>query len=116
MAFLIWALKKGDKIITITNNRPEWNFADMGMSMIGVIHVPVFTSLNLSEYQYIIHHSEAKIILVSDKKLYKVVGSAAAASGQPVQVYSFDEIEGVKSWKEIVETGRLSSAKHKQTV
>ena len=109
-------LKKGDKIITISNNRPEWNFADMGMSMIGVIHVPVFTSLNTSEYQYIISHSEAKIILVSDKKLYKVVVPAAAASGQPVQIYSFDEIEGVKNWKEIIETGKLSSQKHSQTV
>ena len=28
-------LSKGDKIVTITNNRPEWNFVDMGMSMAG---------------------------------------------------------------------------------
>ena len=39
-------LRKGDKIITVSSNRPEWNFADMGMSMIGIVHVPVFTSLN----------------------------------------------------------------------
>ena len=37
---------KGDKIVTITNNRPEWNFVDMGMAMAGVVHVPVFTSMN----------------------------------------------------------------------
>ncbi len=104
-------IKKGDKIITISNNRPEWNFADMGMSMIGVIHVPVFTSLNISEYQYIISHSEAKLILVSDKKLYNMVSSAVAASGQHVQIYSFDEIDGVKNWATIIETGKQSSLK-----
>ncbi len=109
-------IKKGDKIITVSNNRPEWNFADMGMSMIGIIHVPVFTSLNAAEYQYIINHSEAKLILVSDKKLYGIVSSAAAASGQPVQIYSFDEIDGVKNWVTIVETGKLNSLKHSQTV
>jgi long-chain acyl-CoA synthetase len=109
-------IKKGDKIITISNNRPEWNFADMGMSMIGVIHVPVFTSLSTVDYQYIINHSEAKLILVSDAKLFKVVSPAAAASGQPVQIYSFDEIDGVKNWAAIIEAGKLNSLKHNQTV
>jgi long-chain acyl-CoA synthetase len=109
-------LKKGDKIITVSNNRPEWNFADMGMSMIGVIHVPVFTSLNISEYQYIINHCEAKLILVSDKKLYSMVSSAVAVSGHDVQMYSFDEIDGVKNWATIIETGKLCSRKHSQIV
>ncbi len=109
-------IKKGDKIITVSNNRPEWNFADMGMSMIGVIHVPVFTSLNISEYQYIINHSEAKLILVSDKKLYSMVSSAVAVTGHDVQIYSFDEIDGVKNWATIIETGKLCSRKHSQTV
>ena len=57
---------KGDKIITVSANRPEWNFADMGMAMLGIVHVPVFTSLNASEYQYIIRDSGAKMILISE--------------------------------------------------
>jgi long-chain acyl-CoA synthetase len=109
-------IKKGDKIITVSNNRPEWNFADLGMAMIGVIHVPVFTSLSTAEYKYIINHSEAKLILVSDKKLFKVVVPAPSDSGQPVPVYSFDEIEGVKNWKEILAAGKLNAEKYSQTV
>ena len=109
-------LKKGDKIITVTNNRPEWNFVDLGMAMIGVIHVPVFTSLSTDDYQYIINHSEAKMIFISDKKLLKVVYPAIEASGTSVRVFSFDEIEGIKNWKEIVELGKANDAKHKETV
>jgi long-chain acyl-CoA synthetase len=109
-------LKKGDKIITVTNSRPEWNFVDLGMAMIGVIHVPVFTSLNTADYQYIINHSEAKLIFVSDRKLLKVVFPAIEASGTFLRLYSFDEIEGVKNWKEIVEAGKANREKHKQTV
>lgn len=109
-------MKKGDKIITVSNNRPEWNFADMGMSMIGVIHVPLFTSLSVSDYQGIIEHCEAKLILVSSNKLYKIISLATAASVQPVQIYSFDKIDGVKNWIEIVEDGKLNSLKHRQTV
>ncbi len=107
-------IKKGDKIITVSNNRPEWNFIDMGMSMIGVIHVPVFTSLCTAEYQYIINHSEAKLIIVSDRKLFKIVSPAAFASG--LEIYSFDKIDGAKNWKEIIEAGKRSSQKHSQTV
>jgi len=29
---LAMGFKKGDKIATISNNRPEWNFIDMGMA------------------------------------------------------------------------------------
>ncbi|MCK7541594.1 MAG: AMP-binding protein [Marinilabiliales bacterium] len=65
--------RKGDKIITVSANRPEWNFADMGMSMIGVVHVPVFTSLSATEYDYIIRNSGARMVIISDKKLYKTI-------------------------------------------
>jgi len=109
-------IKKGDKIITVSNNRPEWNFVDLGMSMIGVIHVPAFTSLSTSDYQYIINHSEAKLIIVSDKKLFKIVNPAIAASGKPVHIFSFDNIDGVKNWKEIVEAGISNTQKHSKTV
>ena len=64
--------RKGDKIVTVSNNRPEWNFIDMGMSMLGIVHVPVFTSLNAAEYEYIIKNSGAKMIIISDKKLFKL--------------------------------------------
>ncbi len=109
-------IKKGEKIITVSNNRSEWNFVDMGMSLIGAIHVPVFTSLSVDDYQYIIKHSEAKLIIVSDKKLHKVVNIAVTASGQPVQIYSFDNIDGVKNWKEIFEAGKRNAMKYRQAV
>jgi long-chain acyl-CoA synthetase len=35
---LAMGFKKGDKIATVSNNRPEWNFVDMGMAMVGVVH------------------------------------------------------------------------------
>jgi long-chain acyl-CoA synthetase len=102
-------MRKGDKIMTVSSNRPEWNFVDMGMAMLGIVHVPVFTSLNTSEYEYILRDSEAKIVFVSDIKLFKSVESAVKSSGESVGIYSFDEIEGVANWMEIVKSGKSSS-------
>lgn len=108
--------RRGDKIITVSANRPEWNFADMGMSMIGVVHVPVFTSLSATEYEYIIRNSGAKMIIVSDRKLYRTIQPALAHSDLSCRLFSFDEIDGVAHWLEIVETGRNCSAGTKQAV
>lgn len=109
-------IKKGDMIITVSNNRPEWNFTDLGISMIGAIHVPVFTSLSISDYHYIIDHCEAAMIIVSDKKLLKNISPAIALSGRNIPVFSFDESEGARSWKEITDLGKANSDKHRENV
>jgi len=108
--------RKGDKIITVSANRPEWNFADMGMSMLGVVHVPVFTSLSAKEYEYIIRNSGARLILISDKKLYRTLEPALNATAGSCPAYTFDEIEGAANWLEIVERGRKATEKTKQEV
>ncbi len=108
--------RRGDKIITVSASRPEWNFADMGMSMIGVVHVPVFTSLSASEYAYIIRNSGAKMIIVSDRKLYKTIQPALNDPDLTCRLVSFDEIEGATHWLEIIEKGRDCTAKTKQEV
>jgi len=108
--------RKGDKIVTVTNSRPEWNFIDTGMTMLGIIHVPVFTSLNSSEYEYIIRVSGAKMIIISDKKLYNTVSPAVKNIGPSVPLYSFDQIAGSLNWLDIVNKGKSCSGKTKQIV
>ncbi len=103
---------QGDKIVTVSNNRPEWNFADMGMAMLGVVHVPVFPSLSIDEYQYILKHSETKLVIVSDKTLHKRLEAASKGVPGGIGIYSFDKLEGVKNWKEIVELGSKHKDKH----
>jgi long-chain acyl-CoA synthetase len=102
-------LRKGDKIVMISSNRPEWNFADMGMAILGIVNVPVFTSLNSGEYEYIIRDSGAKIIIISDSKLYRSVRPAFDKTGSSASIYSFDVVEGVPNWRDIIKKGKLSS-------
>jgi long-chain acyl-CoA synthetase len=109
-------LRRGDKIITISGNRPEANFVDMGMSMLGVVHVPVFTSLSNREYEYIVQNSGAKMIIIADNKLYKCVAPALSAAGAKAGIYTFDEIKGARNWMEIVEKGKGCSDTTRQKV
>ncbi|MCF8227062.1 MAG: long-chain fatty acid--CoA ligase [Bacteroidales bacterium] len=104
-------LKKGDKILTATNNRPEWNFMDHGMAMCGIIHVPVYTSLNEDEYKYIINHSEAKMIIVSDRKLSEKMKKGAVDAGIENNLFVFDDVEGLPSWEIIIDAGKKNREK-----
>jgi long-chain acyl-CoA synthetase len=97
---------KGDKIATITNNRPEWNFVDMGMAMTGVVHVPVYTSLNCDEYKYVLDHSDARMVLISDKKLFSNIKPVCDQVKKVAFVFTFDKTDHSRHWMEVVEKGQ----------
>jgi long-chain acyl-CoA synthetase len=105
-------LKKGDKIATISNNRPEWNFLDMAMNQAGIIHVPIYPTLSESDYVYILEHSEPKLVFVSDKNLLQKLRPASEKVKSVKEIYSFNEIEGNKHWKEILELGEKNTDKY----
>ncbi|HQL70158.1 MAG TPA: AMP-binding protein, partial [Bacteroidales bacterium] len=63
--------QKGDKIATISQNMPHWNIADMGISLAGMVHVPIYPTISPKETEYIIRHSDAKFVIISDKTLYR---------------------------------------------
>jgi long-chain acyl-CoA synthetase len=105
---------RGDKIMTVTNNRPQWNFVDMGMSMAGMVHVPVYTSMNAEEYSYILDHSDAKMILVSDQRLYDLIQPVFAAQTTAGYLFTFDRIEGAAHWTEVLEKGMTAGSETRE--
>lgn len=104
----------GDKIMTVTNNRPQWNFVDMGMSMAGMVHVPVYTSMNAEEYSYIMDHSDAKMVLVSDQRLFDLIQPVFAAQKKAGFFFTFDRIEGAAHWTEVVEKGKAAGSETRE--
>lgn len=104
---------KGDKIASVSTNRPEWNMIDLGMAMVGVVHVPVFTSLNTEEYTYVLEHSDARAVMVSDQKIFRAVSEAIEKCKNKLDIFCFDSVEGLRSWLEILELGRINESKHR---
>jgi len=114
LGLLELGFQKGDKIMTVTNNRPQWNFVDMGMSMLGVVHVPVYTSMNAEEYNYIMKHSDAKMVIISDRELYEMIQQEAKKIKAVEHFYTFDTIEGAKHWSEVLEKGKSASSETRE--
>ncbi len=111
-ALIELGLKPEDRVVTISNNRPEWNFVDMGLSQAGIIHVPIYPTISTEDYKYILNHAQPKIVIVSDKALYNKVKPIVDEFEFIKDIYSFNEIENAKNWKELYELGKQNYEKH----
>jgi long-chain acyl-CoA synthetase len=110
---LALGLEKGDKIATVSNNRPEWNFIDMAMCQAGMIHVPIYPTLSESDYKYILEHSEPKLIFVSDKNLLQKLQPISGKVKSVQKIYTFNDIPESSNWKEILGLGEKSVERYK---
>ncbi len=70
-ALLDYGFSKGDKILSVSGNKPEWNFMDMALAQLGITHIPVYPNINTDEYIYIFNHSDAKAIFVGDDVIFQ---------------------------------------------
>ena len=98
-------LKKGDRVASVSNNRPEWNFMDMALNQAGMIHVPIYPTISEEDYQYILDHCKPSLLFVSDKSLYQKLEPIAAKVKSVLGIYSFNPVEGVKNWMDIFTLG-----------
>ena len=57
-----WGIKKGDKVAIMSQNTPDFVIAFFGIIKAGGVAVPVNHKLMAPEVEYILEHSEAKII------------------------------------------------------
>lgn len=102
--------KKGDKIATITGNKPEWNFVDMALAQLGIIHIPIYPTISTDEYAYILGHSEVKAIILGNKTIYSKVSPITSGLKSLKEIFSFDNVEGLRSLNDIIETGKNNAA------
>lgn len=112
-AFLALGVKKGDKIASITNNRPEWNFLDMGISMVGAVHVPIYPTISESDYQYIFDHAEVKYVFVSGEELFRKIKNVIPNVKFLKEIYTFKDLHGFKHLNELIELGKKNQDKEK---
>ena len=98
-------LKRGDRVVTMSGNCPEWNFIDMALALCGIIHVPIYPTLSTENYQHILTHSEAQAVFVSTKVLLGRLRGALDQLDPKPTVYTLTNIEGEHRMLEILKAG-----------
>lgn len=109
-ALLRLNIQENDKIAIISsNNRTEWNIMDVAVLQIGCQTVPIYPTISAEDYAYILNHSESKYCFVSDEVVYQKLMSVKNEIPLLEDIYSFNEIEGCKNWKALLDLGEDQS-------
>ncbi len=65
--FLDLGLALGDRVALLANTRPEWTYADFGISSAGGTVVPIYQTNSPEECEWVAGNSEARFIVCEDE-------------------------------------------------
>ncbi len=107
-------LGAGDKMIILSENRPEWVISDIANLCLGGVTVPIYTTLVPDQVKYIIDDSDAKIVLCSNPELWEKIKAAKSELSKVIHYISFDPgaPEWALSFEQVLEKGKKLDAEN----
>jgi len=107
---------KGDRVVILSENRPEWQIVDLAIMTIGAISVPAYTTSTAKDYKHIINHSEARCLIVSSHNLTLKVIPAVLESSKCQNIIKIDEDRkeysepiNIINWNTLIDENKNSS-------
>jgi long-chain acyl-CoA synthetase len=97
-------VQRGDRVLLLAKNKPEWIISALAVLAAGAIVVPVNPALTAAEVGYIIEHCAPALVFV-DADLTEVVNGATT----PPAMVVFDGT-GPKRWEGVVAQGEAGGA------
>jgi len=111
------SVSKGDRVMLLSEGRPEWMISDLSILAVNAITVPNYTTYTEKDFEYILNDCQPKGLIVSNSKLFDTVSSAAKKINYNFKfIISFEEIENILNINQLTETEQnnfTSEAKRK---
>ena len=111
------SVSKGDRVMLLSEGRPEWMISDLSILAVNAITVPNYTTYTEKDFEYILNDCQPKGLIVSNTKLFDTVSSAAKKINYNFKfIISFEEIENILNINQLTETEQnnfTSEAKRK---
>ncbi len=73
-------IKPGDRVMLVSENRPEFCLADLAIMAAGAVTVPTYTTNTTRDHEHIINDSGARAVIVSTAKIAKTLMPAVVRS------------------------------------
>ena len=70
-----WGIKKGDRVIILSENRPEWAVADFATLLLGAVDVPIYATQTSEQCLFVAQNSEARVAFVSTRQQYEKIAA-----------------------------------------
>jgi long-chain acyl-CoA synthetase len=85
-------LQTGDRVMLVSENRPEWCLADLAIMAAGCVTVPAYTTNTERDHLHILENSGARAVIVSDAKLARPLLPSVLRSDHTEHVIGFDHL------------------------
>lgn len=89
-------LGQGDRVVIVSENRPEWCLADLGIMAAGCVTVPTYTTNTVRDHVHILENSGAKAAIVSSSKLAKMLLPAVAQTDLCRHVIGMEPVPSIQ--------------------
>ncbi|MGF1612172.1 MAG: AMP-dependent synthetase/ligase [Kiloniellales bacterium] len=106
-------LERGERVVLVSENRPEWLIADLAIVAAGAVTVPAYTTNTPADHEHILGDSGAVGAIVSTQALARRLLPAAIKAPACKWLISIDAIDysqastiDLHRWDEIIERGR----------
>ncbi|WP_457354837.1 AMP-dependent synthetase/ligase [Sphingomonas sp. UYP23] len=90
-------LTPGDRVMLVSENRPEFCIADLAIMAAGCITVPTYTTNTERDHIHILENSGAKAVIVSTAKLAKTLLPAAIRASTAQIVIGIEDLRANQS-------------------
>jgi long-chain acyl-CoA synthetase len=101
-------LNPEDKLVILSETRPEWVMTDVANLCAGGVTVPVYPSLMPEQIKYIVEDSNAKIVVYSDSEQGDKVAEIRADLANVTHYVTFESKapDGVLTFDQVLATGK----------
>ncbi len=89
-------LKRGDRVMLVSENRPEWCISDLAIMAAGCVTVPTYVTNTERDHQHVIENSGACAIIVSTEKLARTLLPAALRVSQSQKIIAIEPIRAAQ--------------------
>ncbi|MDO7843320.1 AMP-dependent synthetase/ligase [Sphingomonas immobilis] len=104
-------VEPGDRVMLVSENRPEWCIADLAIMAAGGITVPAYVTNTERDHTHVIENSGARAIIVSTRKLAATLMPAAIRANSVKAVIGIEELRAVQTdllsvhhWQTLIDT------------
>ncbi|MBF0269129.1 MAG: long-chain fatty acid--CoA ligase [Alphaproteobacteria bacterium] len=83
-------IEPGDRVMLVSESRPEWFIADMAIMTVGAISVPAYVTNTPADHQHVLNDSGARLVIVSSAALTERVMKAALSTRHQPRIISIE--------------------------
>jgi len=91
-------LQEGDRVMLVSENRPEWLIADLAIMAAGCVTTPAYTTNLERDHQHILDNSGARAVIVSTEKLARPLVPALMRTGIAEHLIAIEAVRSSQSY------------------